>query len=245
MEKAQRRFQRLIRRALGLEEFFYLSRATIEVNDICELAKLFRWQRQPVIQYPGLDEYRYIEDLNQRRRRDVECVAYVAANANASRCLEIGTGRGYLTATIGLNAPEAAVYTINIPPEEFDRGGRLTTMKLERDEIGAFYREIGLKNITQIFANTAIWQPDLGEIQFAFIDGSHDSEFVVNDTKKVLQMMKPGGFILWHDFNLSLAGTFPWIFSVCKGLETLYARKVLRGRIYHVRDSWVGIYIVP
>jgi len=33
--------------------------------------------------------------------------------------------------------------------------------------------------------------------------------------------------------------------SVCKGIEKLYAEGYLKGQLFHVKDSWMGIYRVP
>jgi hypothetical protein len=145
------------------------------------------------------------------------------------------------------NSPQTEIHTINIPAEEIARGegGKLTTGALEVDQIGACYREHGCQNVKQILANTANWVPDVGPIGVAFIDGCHDAEFVYGDTVKALSIAEPGAFILWHDFNLHLAKTYHWIYDVCIGVEELYRRRLLSGRIYHLRDSWVGLYRVP
>jgi hypothetical protein len=81
-------------------------------------------------------------------------------------------------------------------------------------------------------------------ISLAFIDGSHDTEFVYNDTVKMLKRMKPGAFILWHDFNPELAPKYNWIHSVCLGVEKLFQDGHLHGRVFHLHDSWTGIYKV-
>jgi len=80
----------------------------------------------------------------------------------------------------------------------------------------------------------------MGNIDVAFIDCCHDTEFVYNDTVKVMENMKPGSFILWHDFNLDLVKRYGWIQSVCMGIERLYEKGLLKGPIYHIRDSWIG-----
>lgn len=69
-----------------------------------------------------------------------------------------------------------------------------------------------------------------------------DAEFVYQDTRKILKKTKSGSFLLWHDFNLQLVQQYEWIHSVCEGVERLYAEGHLQGRIYHVRDSSVGIH---
>lgn len=228
----------------GIEPLAWLQRMVIELNSFQELQKVFGWTHGPLIDDPATLEYQFIEDVNERRLRDAEALATVVRNAAAEVCLEIGTGTGRSTALIALNAPTARVYTVNIPPEEFEAGGVLTTMKLEREEIGSYYRERGFTNVQQIFANTASWEVTIGMIDVAFIDGSHDTKFVIDDTLKVLPHIRRGGFIVWHDFNPALAKKYHWIGSVCQAVDQLVGRGVLRGRIFHVRDSWMGIYQV-
>jgi predicted O-methyltransferase YrrM len=242
----------MIRKKLSylLKKFRYstptLHQSCIEINNISELNKIFNWRNQPILNDPEFLKYEYIEDINERRVRDAESIGTVLCNANPKIALEIGTADGHTTALMAENAPDAQIYTINIRPEDIlsGKGGKLTTIALEMEKIGSYYRQKNLKNITQIYANTATWNPNIGEIDIAFIDGCHDTEFVYNDTRKVLNSMKPGSFILWHDFNVDLAEKFDWISSVCQGVEWLYADKILRKRIYHVKDSWVGIYQV-
>jgi predicted O-methyltransferase YrrM len=232
-----------IRKSLGLDEFSHLQRAVIELNSIAELRKVFGWQQVPILDDPSIYDFDYTEDVNERRIRDAETIGTVVRNANPAICLDIGTAAGQTAALMAVNAPQAKIYTVNIPPEEIlsGEGGKLTTVALEREKIGAYYRERKLTNITQILANTAKWEPDMGPIDLALIDGCHDTEFVYNDTRKVLKHMKSGSFILWHDFNPELAKKYHWIYSVCMGVEKLFADGLLSGRVFHMRDSWVGV----
>ena len=239
-----RKVRSKVYRWLAQDSFLHLNREIIELNDIGELKRIFNWQINPILDDLSLYEYRYIEDINQRRLRDAESLATVVRNTNPAVCLDIGTAEGHSAALMAINAPESRIFTINIPPEEINSkaAGKLTTMSLERDRIGSYYRSRNLANITQILMNTAQWKPDVGIIDIAYIDGCHDTEFVYNDTRKILHNTKVGSFILWHDFNPGLASRYEWIYSVCMGVEKLYSDKLLRGHIYHVRDSWIGIY---
>lgn len=241
-DRARARF----RRFLGLDEFFYLQRAVIALNDVGELRKVFGWQQEPILDDLSIYGFNYLEDANQRRVRDAECLGTVARNANPAVCLDIGTAAGHSAALVAVNAPTAQVFTINIPPEEIltGQGGVLTTVALEREQIGSYYRERKLTNITQILANTAHWEPDIGTIDVAFVDGCHDTEFVYNDTRKALEHMQSGSFLLWHDFNLDLAHKYDWIYSVCMGVERLFEDGLVHERVFHVRDSWTGVYRV-
>jgi predicted O-methyltransferase YrrM len=229
-----------------LDEFPNLQRAVIELNNISELRKVFGWQHEPSVDDHDVNGEFNVEDVNERSIRDAETLGAVVRNVNPAICLEIGTAAGHSTALMALNAPQAHIYTVNIPPEEIlnGEGGKLTTVALEREKIGSYYRQRNLANITQILANTARWEPNIGTIDVAFVDGCHDAEFVYNDTRKILTHAKPGSFILWHDFNPDLARKFEWIHSVCVGVESLFASGALSGRVFHVRDSWIGVYRV-
>lgn len=240
-----RRLKLEIRKALR-REFDRLEREVIEVADVRELRKLFGWSREPRLDDPTLHDFEHPTDLNMRRLRDAEVIGTVMANAGAEQALEIGTSEGRTTALMALNAPQTTIHTINIAPDELERGegGHFTTWALERERIGACYRERGCDNVRQILANTATWEPDIGSIAVAFIDGCHDAEFVYNDSLKALSIAEPGAFILWHDFHLGLVRSYDWIHSVCLGVEELYRAGKLGGRIYHLRDSWVGLYRV-
>jgi hypothetical protein len=244
-------YQRRIRSRLGKlllrrNKFYYLNRAIIELNQASELRKVFGWKEDPLLDDQSIYEFDYVTDVNERRFRDAESIGTVVCNTRPKTCVDIGTAEGHSAALMAVNAPQAQIYTINIPPEEIysGAGGKLTTIALERERIGVYYRQRGLSNITQILANTACWKPDIGVIDIAYVDGSHDASFVYNDTLKVMKSMQPGSFVLWHDFNLDLVEKYYWIAAVCKGVETLWEDGFLKGQIFHVRDSWVGIYRV-
>jgi hypothetical protein len=229
-----------------LNRFPNLEANMIELNNVQELKKVFKWELDPKLDRPDIHNFDYIEDVNERRIRDAESIATVMANVKPKAALEIGTSNGMGTLLMAVNAPEAKIYTVNIPPEEIlsGEGGELTTIAIEKEKIGVAFRERGIKNVEQIYANTATWKPDIGEIQVAFVDGCHDTEFVYNDTLKILPFMSKGSFIMWHDCNLELTKKYNWIDSVCLGIEQLYRDGHIRGRMFHIRDSWVGIYQV-
>ncbi len=241
-----RRIRSRARRWLGLDDLDQVRRAVIPLNDTAELRRAFGWSLEPILDDPQIHRWEYLEDANQRRVRDADCLATVVRNARPAVCLDIGTATGRSAALMSVNAPESRVFTVNIPPEEIASGdgGEKVTRAFERNEIGSYYRERGLTNITQILANTARWEPDVGTIDVAFIDGCHDAEFVYNDTKKVLRHMRRGSFVLWHDFHPGLVEPFDWIHDVCRGVDRLLAEGLVQGRILHVRDSWTGIYRV-
>lgn len=222
----------------------HIRKNTLTVRNLEYLYKAMRWTRRPLIEGDYLEDFDYLEDLNGRRIKDAEVINGACANEDVKIALEIGTAAGRMTALMARNAPNAVIYTVNIPPEDIEQGGNFTTYAPGHDVIGKHYKEQGAQNVKQILANTANWKPDFGPIDVAFIDGSHDADFVYNDTRKILQQCKPGSIVMWHDFNPSLIPVYPWIADVCRGVERLYQDKIIRGKILHLEDSWVGLYKV-
>lgn len=85
-------------------------------------------------------------------------------------------------------------------------------------------------------------EPDLPQLDLAFIDGCHDRKFVVNDTRKVLPFIKPGGFIVWHDVSPELIYKYHWIQEVCAALGDLIRDGDIDSPLYHVRNSWTIVW---
>jgi hypothetical protein len=233
------------RLAPWLDPWHHLDRNVHELRSYAQLAAALGWTRKPILSGDHLYLVRGPEDWNERPLRDAEVIGGACANEAHEIALEIGTAHGLTTALMAENAPDALVYTVNIPPDEIDAGGRYTTFAPARDEIGRAWRERRLGNVKQILANTARWEPDFGPIDVAFIDGSHDADFVFSDTRMILARCRAGALVLWHDFHPGLRRVHPWIGSVCRGVERLYREGWLRGPILHLQDSWVGLYRVP
>lgn len=219
----------------------------VEINDIENLKKIFRWGNTPILDDPIIYGVESNVDKNNRRVIDAQILGTIMCNVKPKVALEIGTATGHGTALMAINSPKSHIFTLNILPEDIvsGEGGNLVTEAFGKEKIGEYYRELKLQNISQIYANTATWEPDIGNIDIAFIDGCHDTEFVYNDTVKVLRHMKPGSFIIWHDFNMDQVMIHEWINSVCKGVEKLFEKGYLKGQVFHVKNSWMGIYRIP
>ena len=63
--------------------------------------------------------------------------------------------------------------------------------------------------IEQLFGDTKRFDPApyRGRCDLIFIDGSHAYSYIMNDTRKALDMLAPGGTILWHDYRVADAGS--------------------------------------
>jgi hypothetical protein len=70
--------------------------------------------------------------------------------------------------------------------------------------IGQLYRALGFGHrVCQIYCDTRDWDTSnfpTGFFDSALIDGGHTPDIVWNDTQKALQLVRPGGLLMWHDF---------------------------------------------
>jgi hypothetical protein len=192
----------------------------------------------------NLDEVRFFEDLNARRRLDAEVLSLVAANVPPGKLLDIGTYLGHSATRMAVNSPDSLVYTVNIHPDELLAGGEFVTGALEVEEIGSFYREKGLSNVRQIFANTKNWQipAEICDLSLVYVDGCHDTDFVYHDTRLVLERVMNGGFILWHDCSPLYRNNYAWIDSAMRGIEKVLAEGLITPYILNVKHSWIGLW---
>lgn len=213
-------------------------------DSVSDITQFYGFKKKFVLIEDDLDEVRFVEDLNQRRRKDAEVLSLFAANVQPGKMLDIGTHLGRSAARMAANSPNSLVYTVNIPPDDYTETGTLTTEVLPIEEIGSFYQEKKLTNIKQIFANTKTWKvpKEIYDLSLVYVDGCHDKEFVYSDTKLVLDRVKDGGFILWHDCTPIYRKNFYWIDEAMKGIEMLLRDGIITGHLINVRNSWIGIW---
>lgn len=215
------------------------------VDDFNDVKKFFGFNKEPVMVEDDIDTIDSFSDFNGRKIKDSTILATFAANVMPGKMLDIGTYYGRSAASMSVNSPDSTIYTVNILPEQVeDNAGAYTTAFLTKDQIGIYYRERSLKNIKQIYANTKTWkvEEEINDLSLVFIDGCHDEEFVYSDTKLILDRVKKGGFILWHDFSPHCRSNFVWINDSMKGVEKLMKEKLISAYVLNVRGSWIGIW---
>jgi hypothetical protein len=240
-------FKRAIRKiTTNFDKLKFIRNNCIEVSKFDYLKEIFNWSLESVLLDEEVYKYKNIEDVNNRKKNDALILGGACRNLVPKTVLEIGTSYGVSTTLIAKNCPVTTkIYTVNLPAQTKQKNiGLNITNNLTVEEIGSYYRQFKFENIEQIYVNTAEWDPNLPVIDVAFIDGCHDSSFVYNDTLIALKHCRKGSVILWHDFNPYLANVFPWIKEVCSGIDKLYKHKALRGKILHLKDSFMGLYVV-
>lgn len=108
--------------------------------------------------------------------------------------VNIGAGAGTSGLALREGCQRAKIYTVDISP-----GGPLGGME---NEVNAF-ADTDLELPTQILGDSkevgAIWK--WGEIDLLFIDGDHSYEGCRGDLAAWLPHLKPGGWLLVHDYD--------------------------------------------
>jgi len=112
--------------------------------------------------------------------------------------------------------------------------------------IGRFYREKNLGHrVCQVYCDTRAWDTSAYAPDFfdtALIDGGHEAEIVVSDTRKALSVVRPGGLVLWHDFcpQPEVRARFSSVAGVVAGVESILPELTSQCReLFWINPSWL------
>lgn len=212
------------------------------VGDIAEFRTAFGLAQAGVLLEDDLDVVENDCERYQRKRRDAEVLCALAAST-AGPCLDLGTSFGRSAFKLATNNGGQPVYTVNMLPEQTEGSGAQITHVLSRDDIGAYYRAHGVRNVEQFYANTLSWEiPErVRDLAVIFVDACHDEDAVFADSVKVWPRLRPGGFLVWHDFSPFFRGRHPWIDSVMRGVARFVREYGGNAEVVHLRGSWLGV----
>ena len=142
-------------------------------------------------------------------------LATVVSALAPEKIFETGTFRGVGTLTMALNAPQADIYTLDLPAEPtaaetetLSKGDR-EWVRLSRTSTGfAFQGHPAAANIHQLRGNSLTFSPpaELNNIDLCFIDGGHSYECIKADTETALKILSPNGVIVWDDYTWFIDG---------------------------------------
>jgi predicted O-methyltransferase YrrM len=121
--------------------------------------------------------------------------------SRARRIFEFGTFLGGTTAMLARNAPEAEVFTLDLPAgatgsSAVEEDRRLSLGRAPLQALGA--------RVRQLASDSNAFDPaGLGAFDFIWIDGGHDERTVTSDTENAYRMLRPGptAVIAWHDYG--------------------------------------------
>jgi hypothetical protein len=144
---------------------------------------------------------------------DYEAWILAVLSRSALTMFEFGTCTGRTTYLWARNSPrKARVYTLTLNPaharyykpaaedDAQDQSDALAETSSER----YLYTGTDVEHkITQLYGDSKTFDASqfLQACDLVFVDGSHARSYVASDSEKALQMVKPGGLILWHDYR--------------------------------------------
>ena len=154
------------------------------------------------------------------RAADTHAVLTLLAHAQPRRVLEVGTALGHMTANLTEWTPDDAhVFSLGIVRGMVARGAAEQDNEApSRAELGRLADHFGKAHKAYfIIADSMTYDfGRLAPLDFVFIDGGHDLEHALNDTRRAYEAIKPGGWLVWHDFNSPVA----WV-KVREAIERL------------------------
>lgn len=144
---------------------------------------------------------------------DYECWILAVLARRALNMFEFGTCTGRTTYLCARNSPATAkIHTITLHPDSLDKY-RDDTRDNPEDRADALqesaFQEFVYSGtdvepkVVQLYGDSKAFDhnPFKGYFDLIFVDGSHARSYVESDSEKALQMLKPGGIILWHDYR--------------------------------------------
>ena len=103
--------------------------------------------------------------------------------------------------------PGCEVFTLDLPPagaaSASGEVGAADLKLIHKAAPGEAYQgKDGAEKITQLFGDSTTFDfsPYSRSVDIVFVDGAHHYEAARSDSMNALQMVRPGGVVIWHDF---------------------------------------------
>jgi predicted O-methyltransferase YrrM len=173
----------------------------------------------------GTDEF-WINDVPSGGS-DLVSLCLITRLVRPRRIFEIGTYRGYTALQFAANAPEAEIFTLDLP----QGSTTLLPITVKDKELAPVEKGETLKGrkdaakIHRLLGDSASFDfsPYAKNIDLFFIDGAHTYEYVKNDTLKALECCHSGSVIMWHDYGRrGVNGVSRWLNEFVKSHFPVY-----------------------
>ncbi len=222
---------------------------------------------------PGTSRQRSLLEWDMARD-DAPILRYLFTHHAPRRHLEFGTWQGF-GARLVLESCAATVWSLNlleglktrdgewsyyeafdedadVPVWNHEKRTRTGKRLLQTDSAGFIGRQVheaGLSHrYCQVLCDSRDWDTSAypeGFFDSVFIDGGHDRDVVLSDTRKALPLLRSGGLVLWHDCcpdaavmspGSSVVGVmdavtslWPWLNDQCSTLAWIDPSFILMG----------------
>ena len=145
--------------------------------------------------------------------REIIVLCSIIRLEQARTVFEIGTSMGVTAFNLALNLPEDGVlYTLDLPVVEPGNASIETAHEVSISDRKMIFsarhsrRFLGSaveRKVNQLYGDSATfdYRPYKGRCDIVFVDGAHSLAYVSRDTETAFQLVRPGGLVLWHDYN--------------------------------------------
>ena len=136
---------------------------------------------------------------------ELAALALVTKVVNPEQIFEIGTYTGRTALNFAQNSPEdCIIWTLDSPSTETNALANAPEDNIEQPSfIGMDYNGKDVEHkIRQLHSDCSAFyfSQYFGKIDVVFVNGNHSYEAVKSDTANALRMVKPNGYVIWHDF---------------------------------------------
>jgi predicted O-methyltransferase YrrM len=136
-------------------------------------------------------------------------LALIAQHQRPSRIVEIGTFDGSTTLLLARNAPGAEVLTLDLDQTVADAATVEAERENARSGVGRlFHGTPESERIVQLLGDSRSFDlsPWRASVDLILIDGGHAYETVAADTRNALELVAPGGTVVWDDYAIGWPG---------------------------------------
>lgn len=137
-------------------------------------------------------------------------LAALAAITRPKRIFEIGTFDGATTLLLSRAAPDAEVFTIDLPPEvSYAADMQAEEANAAKGSVGSKLRDSGeSRRVTQLFGDSPVFDfsPWYGSADLVLVDAGHSYQNAASDSATARSLVSPQGLIVWDDYTAGWPG---------------------------------------
>jgi predicted O-methyltransferase YrrM len=176
--------------------------------------------------------------------REMVILCSIARSENARVVFEIGTSLGVTTFNIALNLPhDGVLHTLDLPLTS----GNQDSISMIHDVSVSDRKMIFANRQKRRFLNSSVesivhplfsdsaafdYSPYQKSCDIVFVDGAHSRAYVESDTKAAFALARPGGLVVWHDYNNGFF--WPDVHDYLTRIAPQYGIKRIRGTMFAV-----------
>ncbi len=203
-------------------------------------------EKDPSMLFPGIIPLELYDPVGQDGNAsllELVILNHLVRMSKAAAIFEFGTFDGRTTLNLAANSPEnARIYTLDLPDEEVTsaKANPLGDTKFSgKVETGYKYKRHPLgKKVVQLLGDSLRFDfsPYRASVDFIFVDAAHTYPYVMSDTRAALEMLRPDGIVLWHDYRSSCEG-------VSTALNELFAKGGIYGKMRHIAGTNLAVLL--